>query len=104
MKGFMARKNPAAVATANGAQDSFASSAQHSTAAVHVQMMRLFPASRRAHATYDPDEFAHTRRADGKLAVLYRTVRQPVTLDLWISARSRLGLRRWHERRKCGRR
>src|SRR5258706_7579766 len=83
MKGFMARKNPAAVATANGAQDSFASSAQHSTAAVHVQMMRLFPASRRAHATYDPGGFSHTRRADRKLAVLHRTVRQPGTLDLW---------------------
>ncbi|MCJ9728985.1 PriCT-2 domain-containing protein [Bradyrhizobium sp. PRIMUS42] len=47
------------------------------------QMMRLFPASQRAHATYDPDESTHTRRADGKLAVPYRTVRKPVTLDLW---------------------
>jgi hypothetical protein len=47
------------------------------------QMMRLFPASQRAHATYDPDESTHTRRADGKLAVPYRTVRKPVTPDLW---------------------
>lgn len=47
------------------------------------QMMRLFPASQRAYATYDPDESTHTRRADGKLAVPYRTVRKPVTLDLW---------------------
>jgi hypothetical protein len=84
MKGFMASKNPAAVATANGAQDSFANSTQHSTAAVHVQMMRLFPASQRAHTTYNPNESTHQRRdRDGKLEVHYKTVRKPVTLDLW---------------------
>ncbi|MGY3690708.1 hypothetical protein ACVIGA_000788 [Bradyrhizobium sp. USDA 3240] len=84
MKGSIARKNPAAVATANGAQDCFANSMQHSTAAIHVQMMRLFPASQRAHATYIVDETTHQRRGrDGKLEVHYRTVRKPVTLDLW---------------------
>jgi Primase C terminal 2 (PriCT-2) len=84
MKGSMARKNPVAVATANGAQDSFANSMQHSTAAIHVQMMRLFPASKRAHATYNPDESTHHRRdRDGKLEVHYKTVRKPVTIDLW---------------------
>lgn len=46
-------------------------------------MMRLFPASRRAHATYNPDQSTHTRRADGKLAVTYWTVRKPVTIHLW---------------------
>ena len=84
MKGFMARKNPAAVATANGAQDSIANHVQHSTAAIHVQMMRLFPASQRAHATYILDKSTHQRRdRDGKLEVHYKTVRKPVTLDLW---------------------
>jgi hypothetical protein len=84
MKGFMARKNPATMAAANGAQNCFANSTLHSAAAVDVQMMRLFPASQRAHATYILDESTHQRRdRDGKLEVHYKTVRKPVTLDLW---------------------
>jgi hypothetical protein len=83
MKGSTERKNPIAVATANGAQDSFAKSQPLCTAALPEQMMRLFPCSQRAHATYNPDESMHTRRADGKLAVPYRTVRKSVTPDLW---------------------
>lgn len=80
----MARKNPAAEATANGAQDDIANRAQRSTAAVHVNMMRLFPTSQRAHATYILDEATHRRRdRDGKLEVRYKTVHKPVTLDLW---------------------
>lgn len=48
------------------------------------QMMRLFPASQRAHATYIPDGSTHKRRdRDGKIEVPYRTVRQPVTPKLW---------------------
>lgn len=48
------------------------------------QMMQLFPASQRAHATYVLDKSTHQRRdRDGKLEVHYRTVRKPVTLDLW---------------------
>ena len=66
MKGFRARKNPAAVATANGAQDNFANSVLHNTAAVDVQMMRLFPASQRAHATYILDKSTHQRRVHYK--------------------------------------
>ena len=84
MKGSRARKNPAAVATANEAQDSFANSTPQTAAPVHVQIMRLFPASQRAHATYILDESTHQRRdRDGKLEVRYKTVRKPVTLDLW---------------------
>ncbi|QIG92783.1 PriCT-2 domain-containing protein [Bradyrhizobium sp. 6(2017)] len=60
MKGSIARKTPA------------------------VQMMRLFPASQRAHATYILDKSTHQRRdRDGKLEVHYKTVRKPVTLYLW---------------------
>jgi hypothetical protein len=48
------------------------------------QIMRLFPASQRAHATYNPDTATQQRRdRDGKLEVHYRTVRKPVTPDLW---------------------
>jgi hypothetical protein len=47
-------------------------------------MMLLFPASQRAHTTFDPDESTQKRRnRDLKLEVRYRTVRKPVTLDLW---------------------
>ncbi|MHC2672756.1 hypothetical protein ACVI1J_004919 [Bradyrhizobium diazoefficiens] len=84
MKGSIARKDPAAVAATDGAQDRFANSVQHSTAAIHVQMMRLFPASQRAHATIILDRSTHQRRdRDGKLNVRYKTVRRPVTTDLW---------------------
>jgi hypothetical protein len=84
MKSFSARKNPAAAAMASGARDSFANRVQHCTAAIHVQMMRLFRASQRAHATYILDKSAHQRRdRDGKLEVHYKTVRKPVTPDLW---------------------
>jgi hypothetical protein len=48
------------------------------------QMMQLFPASTRAHATYDPNPATHKRRdRDGKLEVRYWTKREPVTIDLW---------------------
>jgi len=47
-------------------------------------MMRLFPASQRAHATYILDKSTHQRRdRDGKLEVHYKTVRKSVTLDQW---------------------
>jgi Primase C terminal 2 (PriCT-2) len=84
MRGFIARKNPTAITIANGAQDSSAKSVKQSKVGVHVQMMRLFRASERAHATYILDKSTHQRRdRDGKLEVHYKTVRKPVTLDLW---------------------
>jgi Primase C terminal 2 (PriCT-2) len=83
MKGSTELINPITLATANGAQDSFTRRLLLCSAALPEQMMRLLPGSQRAHATYNPDKSMHARRADGKLAVPYRTVRKPVTLDLW---------------------
>ena len=45
------------------------------------QMMDLFPCDTRSHATYDASK--QTKLADGKVDVGYRTVRAPVTAELW---------------------
>ena len=45
------------------------------------QMMALFPSSKRAHGTYA--ETGARRSSDRKLEVAYRTVRAPVTVELW---------------------
>jgi hypothetical protein len=47
------------------------------------QMMKLFLASQRAHATYNSDPSTHTLRSDGKVQVKYITIRKPVTEKLW---------------------
>jgi hypothetical protein len=47
------------------------------------RMMALFPASQRAHVTYNIDPSTHTVRADGKIGVRYRTVRKPIKQSMW---------------------
>jgi putative DNA primase/helicase len=48
------------------------------------RLMQLFPTNTHSHATYDPDPRTHVRREkDGKIVPVYRTVYDPITLEIW---------------------